>query len=112
MPDPVVAPTAATGAAPSGGAAHQPPRPRRVGRRLGRIALLLAGLVIVVLGIAPWYLGQPARLSALVARALPGLAADVTFGRVRLGWLAPPTRLRPVRRGAVPTRRSRHRPDR
>ncbi|MBU6275893.1 MAG: hypothetical protein KGQ61_04605 [Planctomycetes bacterium] len=91
MTDPVAPqPQAPTGAVPSGGAAHRPAPARGKLHRVGRIALLLAGIAMVALGVAPWFLGQPARLSSLVARALPALRADVTFGRVRLGWLVPP----------------------
>jgi len=72
--------------APSGGTGS---------RRGWRRWLLTAGLLAVAAvalgaGAIPWYFGEPSRLSALVARALPGLEADVTFGRVRLGWLTAP----------------------
>ena len=54
-------------------------------------ALLATGLVAAALGTAsiPWLLSNPGRISALVARAVPELQADVRFGSVRLGWIGP-----------------------
>jgi len=53
--------------------------------------LLATGVVVAALGTAsaPWLLSSPARISALVARAVPELQADVRFGGVTLGWLGP-----------------------
>ena len=53
--------------------------------------LLASGVVVAALGTAsiPWLLSDPARISALVARAVPELQADVRFGSVRLGWIGP-----------------------
>ena len=47
--------------------------------------------VIGVLGIGsvPWLLSSPARMSKLVADAVPALQATVRFGSVKLGWLGP-----------------------
>lgn len=59
-------------------------------RRLLTGGLLLVAALLLGAGSIPWYFGEPSRLSALVARSVPGLRADVTFGRVRLGWLVPP----------------------
>jgi len=55
-----------------------------------RTALATAG-VVALLGAAgiPWMLSDPARISRLIARALPELQADVRVGGVRLGWLGP-----------------------
>jgi hypothetical protein len=54
-------------------------------------ATAAAVAVVAVLGAAgiPWLLSSPSRISQLVARAVPGLRADVRFGTVRLGWLGP-----------------------
>lgn len=54
-------------------------------------ATLAALLLPLVLGPAamPWWLSNPHRLSRLVAGAVPELAADVTFEKVRLGWSGP-----------------------
>ena len=52
--------------------------------------LLTVAAVLLGAGAVPWYFGEPGRLSALVSRALPGLEADVTFGKVHLGWLTAP----------------------
>ena len=47
--------------------------------------------VIAVLGIGslPWLLSSPARMSKLVADAVPALQATVRFGSVKLGWMGP-----------------------
>jgi hypothetical protein len=54
-------------------------------------ATLATLLVAVLLGAAaiPWWLSDPARLSRIVAQAVPELDADVTFAKVRLGWTGP-----------------------
>jgi len=47
--------------------------------------------VIAVLGIGglPWLISSPARMSKLVADAVPALQAAVRFGSVKFGWLGP-----------------------
>jgi len=54
-------------------------------------AAVAAAAVVAVLGAAgiPWLLSSPARISQLVAKAVPGLQADVRVGSVRLGWIGP-----------------------
>ena len=54
-------------------------------------ATLATVTVIAVLGIGslPWFLSSPARMSKLVADAVPALQAAVRFGSVKLGWLGP-----------------------
>jgi hypothetical protein len=54
-------------------------------------ATLTTLLILLLLGpaAAPWWLANPARLSRIVANAVPELEAEVTFDKVRLGWLAP-----------------------
>jgi hypothetical protein len=66
------------------------PRP---GRFLSsQVRALLAALAIAaVLGVAalPWLLSSPARMSRLIAGAVPELQGDVRIGSVRLGWTGP-----------------------
>jgi len=52
---------------------------------------LATAAVVALLGLAsvPWLLSSPARLSKLVADAVPALQAAVRFGSVKLGWLGP-----------------------
>lgn len=54
-------------------------------------ATLLTALAAILLGAAavPWFLSDPARVSALIARAAPGLQADVSIGRASIGWSSP-----------------------
>ena len=54
-------------------------------------ATLATVAVIAVLGIGslPWLMSSPARMSKLVADAVPALQAAVRFGSVKLGWLGP-----------------------
>ena len=54
-------------------------------------ATLAIVAVIAVLGIGslPWLMSSPARLSKLVADAVPALQATIRFGSVKLGWLGP-----------------------
>ncbi|NCY03349.1 MAG: hypothetical protein EBX36_10680, partial [Planctomycetia bacterium] len=54
-------------------------------------SMLATAAVVAVLGLAsvPWLLSSPARISRLVAKAVPQLQADVRLGSVRLGWLGP-----------------------
>jgi hypothetical protein len=54
-------------------------------------ALVLTALLAVILLVAavPWYLSTPGMMSRVVARAIPELLAEVTFDRVRIGWLGP-----------------------
>ena len=54
-------------------------------------ATLATVAVIAVLGIGslPWFLSSPARMSKLVADAVPALQAAVRFGSVKLGWIGP-----------------------
>lgn len=85
-------PQSDTSSAPTPTAADASPDAARGGwrRRLLTAGLLLVAVLLLGAGSIPWYFGEPSRLSALVARSVPGLRADVTFGRVRLGWLVPP----------------------
>ena len=52
---------------------------------------LWTGLALVLLGAAaaPWLLSDPARISRFIARAAPGLQADVAIGSARIGWSGP-----------------------
>ena len=52
---------------------------------------LWAGLAAILLGMGfvPWLLSDTARLSRLIARAVPGLQADVAIGRAQVGWVGP-----------------------
>jgi hypothetical protein len=54
-------------------------------------ATLATVAVIAVLGIGslPWLMSSPARMSKLVADAVPVLQAAVRFGSVKLGWMGP-----------------------
>ncbi len=54
-------------------------------------ALLAVLAVAAVLGVAalPWLLSSPARISRLIAGAVPELHGDVRIGSVRLGWTGP-----------------------
>ena len=72
----------------------QPPRPAtpRRGFLSSQVRATLATAAVVgLLGLAsvPWLLSSPARISRLVAKAMPRLQADVRFGSVKLGWLGP-----------------------
>jgi len=61
-------------------------------RRAARWRLPVACAALVACGGAacmPWLLSDPARLSRLVADALPELNGDVGFRTVRIGWLGP-----------------------
>ena len=48
-------------------------------------------LACVLLGAAaaPWLLSDPAKISRFIARAAPGLQADVSIGSARIGWAGP-----------------------
>ena len=52
---------------------------------------LWTGLAAILLGMGfvPWLLSDTARLSRLIARAVPGLQADVAIGRAQVGWIGP-----------------------
>jgi hypothetical protein len=54
-------------------------------------ATLATVAVIALLGIGslPWLMSSPARMSKLVADAVPALQAAVRFGSVKLGWMGP-----------------------
>lgn len=75
---------------PDAAPAPRPAAIRRPGWSLVRWTLSSL-LVAAVAGLAvlPSYLGTPERITKLVATAIPELAADVTPGRVRLGWFGP-----------------------
>ncbi len=67
-----------------------PPPPR--GFFSSQIRMLLATVALVaVLGVAglPWLLSSPARISRLIANAVPELQGDVKIDAVRLGWTGP-----------------------
>ena len=55
------------------------------------LTTLLTAAAAVLLGAAavPWLLSDPARVSTLIARAAPGLQADVSIGRASIGWSSP-----------------------
>lgn len=63
--------------------------PRRPAARW-RIPLAVVALTTAA-GIAcvPWVLSSPARMSRVVAGALPDLDGDVTLRKVRMGWMGP-----------------------
>jgi hypothetical protein len=75
---------------PDAAASPRPETPRRSGWSLIRWTLSSL-LVAAVAGFAvlPSFLGTPERITKLVAKAVPELAADVMPGRVRLGWFGP-----------------------
>ncbi|NCA11835.1 hypothetical protein EBR56_08525, partial [bacterium] len=49
----------------------------------------LLALVLLGAAAAPWLLSDPTRISRFIARAVPGLEADVAIGRVRIAWSGP-----------------------
>ena len=55
------------------------------------VSLLAVILLVVGLGVGslPWLCSNPALLSSLIARAVPGLLADVSIGSARIGWAGP-----------------------
>ena len=66
--------------------------PHRFSRWATAMKATLASLLLAVVlgaGAIPWWLSNPERLSQVVARAVPNLAGDVTFEKVRLGWRGP-----------------------
>ncbi|NBV46443.1 MAG: hypothetical protein EBR86_12615 [Planctomycetia bacterium] len=81
---------AVPGVVPAGVTAGAEPRSGGWRRWLLTAGLLLVAAVLLGANAIPWYFAEPSRVSALVARAAPGLHADVTFGKVRLGWLTAP----------------------
>jgi len=66
------------------------PAPKRFFGPLAWTTLLVAAAA-VLLGAAavPWFLSDPARVSRLIARAAPGLQADVSIGHASVGWSSP-----------------------
>lgn len=68
-------------------ASHVVPRGRGGRWRLPAALVLLAAVAAVAA--APWLLSDPARLSRIVAAAVPELDADVTMRSARVGWLGP-----------------------
>ena len=52
---------------------------------------LWTALALALLGAAaaPWLLSDPARISRFIARAAPGLQADVAIGSAKIGWAGP-----------------------
>jgi hypothetical protein len=81
---------AGPGVVPAGVSAGAAPRRGGWRRWLLTGGLLLVAAVLLGANAIPWYFAEPSRVSALIARAAPGLRADVTFGKVRLGWLTAP----------------------
>lgn len=75
---------------PDAAAAPRPDVIRRPGWSLLRWTLSTLFVAAVAgLAVLPSVLGTPERITKLVARAIPELDADVTPGRVRLGWFGP-----------------------
>ena len=69
-----------------------PQRASKMGFLPSQVRATLATVaVIAVLGIGslPWLMSSPARISKLVADAVPALQAAVRFGSVKLGWMGP-----------------------
>lgn len=55
-----------------------------------RVVCATAAVVALVgVGSVPLVLSDPARLSRIVAGAVPALRADVTIGKARFGWIGP-----------------------
>ena len=78
------------GQAPAGQA--NPARRRHRGFFGSQVWMLLAtvvGVAALGLGCVPWFLSDPARLSRLIAQAVPELQADVQIDRARIGWAGP-----------------------
>jgi hypothetical protein len=70
----------------------EPQRPAGQGFIRSQLGMLIGTAVVVALGglaAVPWLLSSPARMSRFVADLAPDLQADVTFGRVSLGWAGP-----------------------
>ncbi len=53
------------------------------------IGLVLLGVILLGAGALPWWLSEPSRISAFIAKAAPNLHGDVVIGRARLGWFGP-----------------------
>ncbi|MFN6190846.1 MAG: hypothetical protein ACK54F_03910 [Planctomycetia bacterium] len=75
-------------------AAAPPPAPRHFLSSLAAATLWMAiwaGVAAVLLGagFVPWLASDPARLSRLIAQAVPELQADVTIGKAQIGWSGP-----------------------
>jgi hypothetical protein len=69
-----------------------PERPRQRGFFGSQVRMLLAtGFVVALLGVGsvPWWLSDTARLSRLIARAIPELKADVQIDKAWIGWTGP-----------------------
>lgn len=77
--------------------AEQPPRPAITAAAPRRFfgplvwTTIWTVLAVVLLGAAavPRLLSDPARISRFIARAVPGLQADVAIGSARIGWSGP-----------------------
>jgi len=85
LPSPEISPKPSPETAPPKRAAHMSFLSSQVRATLATVA------VIAVLGIGslPWLMSSPARMSKLVADAVPALQAAVRFGSVKLGWIGP-----------------------
>jgi len=70
--------------------ARAPEAPKRFLSSLATTTLWTAvGAVLLGVGVVPWLLSDPARISGFIARAVPGLQADVSIGRASIGWIGP-----------------------
>jgi len=75
-------------------AAAKPQAPRHFLSSLAGATLwtaVWAGVAAILLGAGfiPWLASDSARLSRLIAQAVPGLQADVTIGTAQIGWSGP-----------------------
>lgn len=71
-------------------AENAPAAPQRfVSSLAATTAWAVLAAAVLGIGCVPWLLSDPARVSRLIARAVPDLQADVTVGRARIGWTGP-----------------------
>jgi hypothetical protein len=69
-----------------------PQRASKMGFLSSQVRATLATVAVIALlgiGSLPWLMSSPARMTKLVADAVPALQAAVRFGSVKLGWTGP-----------------------
>jgi hypothetical protein len=85
MPNPNDQPSVQSGVADTSA-----PAPKRFLSSLTTTTLWTAlAAVLLGVGVVPWLLSDPARISGFIAKAVPGLQADVSIGRASIGWIGP-----------------------
>ena len=89
LPSPEISPKPSAETSPKTAPPKRAPRMSFLSSQVRATLATVAVIAVLGIGSLPWLMSSPARMSKLVADAVPALQAAVRFGSVKLGWMGP-----------------------